>query len=210
MGEGTVSGGSYARIKVFGEAGFMDGVEAENITIFGNADVREVVVNKMTVFGNGRFKGAVQAKELRVNGEADFSQRVKADRVVINGSLQGTHGLDSEKFVSRGAFDLDYLNANDVEIFLWGRSRVKEIGAETVRVQTRSWFMFFHNLFGRQLQALEAETIEADRIYLEKTVAESVRGNEVRIGPGCKIKTVEYKDFIWIDPDAQVEQTVQI
>jgi cytoskeletal protein CcmA (bactofilin family) len=210
LGEGTVSAGQYADIKIMGIADFLDGVEAKNIRILGEAVLGEVKVFDIVVAGTARFKGSVQVDYIKVNGEADFNQTVKAQTFVVNGSVRAVQGIESEKFIARGNFETDYLNANDVEIYLAGRSRVREIGGESVRVHTKVWYMFFHNLFGKHFQELEVDTIEADRIYLEKTVAQSVKGNDVTIGPGCRIKLVEFKDSISIDKASQVEKTVQI
>ncbi len=210
MGDGSVSGGEYGKVRIFGDADFTDGVEAQSITIFGRARVQAVTSGEINVAGSDRFNGNVQAGKIKVNGKADFYQRVKTDEIVVNGSLTAKQGVESEKFVSRGAFTLNHLNANDVEIYLAGRSQVQEIGGENVRVYTEAPFMFWHNLFGRPFQRLDAGIIEADRIYLEQTVAETVRGNNICIGPGCKIKLVEYKDAVSIDKDALVDKSVQI
>ncbi len=39
---------------------------------------------------------------------------------------------------------------------------------------------------------LQTSIVEGDDIYLEHTIAEVVRGNNVTIGPGCEISVVEY------------------
>ncbi|HZW83328.1 MAG TPA: hypothetical protein VFF14_07935, partial [Candidatus Deferrimicrobium sp.] len=163
LGEGTVSGGQYADIKIMGTADFLDGVEAKAIRIMGEAVLGAVKASDIMVAGTARFKGPVHADSVKVNGEADFDQTVKAQTFVVNGSIRAVQGMESEKFIARGNFEANYLNANDVEIYLAGRSRVREIGGESVRVQTKAWYMFFHNLFGKHLQELAVDTIEADR-----------------------------------------------
>jgi cytoskeletal protein CcmA (bactofilin family) len=51
---------------------------------------------------------------------------------------------------------------------------------------------------------LEAEIIEGDEIMLENTTAKIVRGNNVMLGAGCDIGTVEYKSNYVKNGDARV------
>lgn len=52
--------------------------------------------------------------------------------------------------------------------------------------------------------------IEGDDIYLENTKADIVRGNKVKIGPGCQIGVVEYRDDFTHDSKALVKITTKI
>ena len=57
---------------------------------------------------------------------------------------------------------------------------------------------------------LEVETIEGDSVKLEATHAALVRGKKVKIGPKCKIDTVEYSESIEVDEDAKVKKQVKV
>lgn len=61
-----------------------------------------------------------------------------------------------------------------------------------------------------ELGTLTTSVIEGDEIYLENTVAETVRGATVTIGPKCKIGRVEYSGTCEIDPSATVDESVKM
>ena len=48
-------------------------------------------------------------------------------------------------------------------------------------------------LFKPLAKELTAEVIEGDKVEIEYTQADVVRGNHIKIGPGCKVDLVEYK-----------------
>jgi len=58
----------------------------------------------------------------------------------------------------------------------------------------------------RNTGMLTAESIEGDRVYLESTQADVVRGREVSIGPSCRIRRVEYSQSLQVDPTAEVAE----
>lgn len=211
MGEGSVSGGEYGKVKVMGSARFMDLVRAELISVYGSAELDDVDVQELKVAGSARFKGKLFGKVVKISGSVRVNGEIKSESITVNGQLRSDKGVETERFVSRGQFVLDSINANDVSMLLAGRCRVKEIGAENVDVANRGWWGLFHNLFSYpKYRDLEVETIEADRIYLENTSAKCVRGKDVRIGPGCRIGLLEYKDSHSVDSKARVEKVVQL
>ena len=63
--------------------------------------------------------------------------------------------------------------------------------------------------FGKEVGSLAAKVIEGDDIYLENTTADMVRGNKVKIGPGCQIGVVEYRDDFTHDPKATIKTTTK-
>ena len=48
--------------------------------------------------------------------------------------------------------------------------------------------------------------IEGDDIHLENTIADTVRGKRIAIGPGCRIGTVEYTETLSVHDDAEVKE----
>ena len=56
---------------------------------------------------------------------------------------------------------------------------------------------------------LVTDTIEGDDIYVEYTTAKTVRGNNVRIGDGCDIGLVEYKNSFELDKGSQIKEHVK-
>jgi cytoskeletal protein CcmA (bactofilin family) len=210
MGKGSVSGGEYRNIRVLGSGKFLDRVKAEKLTIYGSAEIWDIEIVEVKVFGSAKFKGNISAHSISVSGSAEFYGKIKSNNLVVNGYLKANQEIETETFTARGAFDIGSLNANDVEIFLNERSSVKEIGAESVRVSNKGLFSLVHSLIGNKKRELLVDTIEADRVYLERTRVQTVKGSEVRIGPGCWVKLVEYKDYLSVDKKSTVEKTVRI
>ena len=211
MGDGSIGGGKYRNINILGSGRIVASVEAESIKIMGDCHLEDVKGKEIKVTGTAYLNGGVTGGTISVSGTATAKGDISNQAVTINGELKAKN-ISTEEFVSRGSFELENLNANQVSISLWGNCRAHEIGAEKVEVGRGGlWlklYSFFHP-YGYGCH-LEVDTIEADRIYLEQTYAKSVRGNDVSIGPGCKISLVEFKDSVNIDKAAVVERTVQV
>ena len=57
---------------------------------------------------------------------------------------------------------------------------------------------------------LETTVIEGDLISLENTKADVVRGNDITIGDGCEIGTVEYTGKVTYSENAKIGQMTEI
>jgi len=64
--------------------------------------------------------------------------------------------------------------------------------------------------FGNNYVFLSVKSIEADEIQLENTVADVVRGENIVISNGCRIKLVEYTGVLNITGNAIVEEQRKI
>jgi cytoskeletal protein CcmA (bactofilin family) len=96
----------------------------------------------------------------------------------------------TEEFRSSGSVRIDGgLKAEEVDIDLGGTSKIPTIEAEEVRVKATGGFF-------RVRGELTAERIEGSEIELEATTAALVKGDEVHIGPHCRIDVVEAKELI--------------
>lgn len=231
MGEGCISSGSYNSVKVMGEGKILGDIEVGSMSIMGELESESSLkVGSLSVMGEGEFatveaqkisvmgtmkvEKTLRADYLKIMGTVEVKENIKAEEIEILGYLEGKE-LESEILNSRGSFDLESMNANDIRVKLAGPCNVAEMGGETIRVQyprIKKLFMDMLDilLFRKTKRAdLRAETIEADEIYLENTVAKSVKGNRIIIGTGCKITNIEYRDHLYIDQDSVVENSVQ-
>ena len=208
MGESFLSGGGYGKVKIMGSAWAQEDLEAEKIKVYGTAEFRGLKAGEVKVAGTVRFEGPLNVKVLDIAGSAEALATIKAQEINLYGSLTAKAEVSAERFVAKGTFELTSLNANDVNIELAEICSVGEIGAENVRVRPIS--MFSLSFFGAKDKTLRADTIEADHIELSNTVARTVKGNQVIIGPRCDIGTVEYRDSIKVDPRSTVKKQVKI
>jgi cytoskeletal protein CcmA (bactofilin family) len=147
------------------------------------------------------------AEAAKFRGEADIRGNLSAGSFDILGNLTVRGDCEAESLDVKGAFTIDgLLNADTIQVRLYGLSRAKEIGGEKIEIRRRSRLsrLLIPFVFSGSDSVLTAETIEGDDIYLEYTKAGCVRGNDVTIGPGCEIGTVEFKRHLLIDEDANV------
>ncbi len=121
----------------------------------------------------------------------------------------------AERFNAKGGFTIGgLLNADRVEIALYGDCRAREIGGSSIAVTVAKHGIYALDKLLRALTrnhpALAAETIEGDDVTLVRTTAAVVRGKRVVLGPGCVVALVEYSESCEVAPDAQVERRVQV
>lgn len=128
---------------------------------------------------------------------------------MVRGTLEVESDVNAERFTSWGAFNIrGLLNAGNVEIYLYGPCKVREIGGEKIVVRRNApgkFLKLIKTFFFAHGGGLEVEVIEGDEIYLEATRAKIVRGNKVEIGPECEIEVVEYLDELTVVPEAKVK-----
>jgi cytoskeletal protein CcmA (bactofilin family) len=194
-GVGTVKGSVKAeKVKVNGVVKVDGSLESQVVTIDGTAKITEnMAVGKLTV-----------------NGHASVGGRAKGEELQIKGLFTVSGDCEAEIFHAESHFSIGgLLNADDIDVKIYGECRVKEIGGQTIAVKIRE------SLIGSLLKPftktqLVTDLIEGDKIDLESTSAKIVRGNNVIIGPGCSIGLVEYTGEISVDKNASVSETKKV
>ena len=227
MGDGVVTGGSYGKVSIMGSGKVLGEMDAEHLPILGSlvtenhikvrvlsvsgdGNFKDVTAQEIGIMGNGKFTGRMETGKLTIAGNAEVAGDVKADEISIRGSLEAKN-VESEELNCHGTFEVETLNANNIKIKLGSNCRAEEIGGGTIQVRyprVRKILVDIGEilLFRKIKRAeLKADTIEADRIELENTVASSVKGSNIVIGPGCKIRNLEYREHVYIDSSAVVE-----
>ena len=146
-------------------------------------------------------------RRLEASGAAKFGGAVQANSIVFSGATTCGADVSAEDFRCSGICRIPgLLNAENVEFRLCGDSDVGDIGGSSILVRPehkRGLYRFRHN-------ELRTGTVEGDNVDLEYTVANTVRGNVVRIGPGCKVRRVEFSESLVVSPEAQVKEQVQV
>jgi cytoskeletal protein CcmA (bactofilin family) len=231
-GFGSMPGGKYKSVKIFGRGKITGDVECGDFVINGSGEmIGKVNCKQMFVNGSGELEGEVSTSVLKVRGAADFSGKVDAKDVSISGSATVNSGLDAqtikisggvkmkgdvnaEQFSSTGRFEIDgLLNAENVDVHLdWSTSKATEIGGETITVMsgTKGFSLISIVTLGTHNPRLEANLIEGEKIILENTTAKVVRGSHITIGDGCDIGLVEYKGTYHKSGSAKVGEEKKI
>ncbi|MDN3019437.1 polymer-forming cytoskeletal protein [Paenibacillus sp. BSR1-1] len=181
-------------------------VTADTARVNGNAKFKGTFESeKLTVEGTAKFEKNLNVKNLRVSGKASVGGSVKCEEIKLRGMLSVGEDCEAELFKGEYRFTIGgLLNADQVEIKIYGECKAKEIGGQTITVRQHKG-SFISALLKPIFKAqLETELIEGDKIDLENTIAKVVRGNQVRIGPNCQIGVVEYTDEFSQDKNAIV------
>lgn len=174
QGRGKAGGGVFHNVSIEGIATIDGHIECE----------------KYSVSGVCKSSGGIAANKIHIQGKSEIGGRTEAANCRLEGQVKIHGDCTCETFVANGAFSVDgLLNCDTAKIYLYGPSRVKELGASSVRVQAKPKIFGLHKMV-----KFHADTIEADDVLLENTVAKCVRGHRVHIGQGCEIGEVEYRE----------------
>ncbi|KMK75606.1 polymer-forming cytoskeletal protein [Alkalihalobacillus pseudalcaliphilus] len=228
-GSGSATGGEYDQVKISGSGRISGDIECEKflcngsskvegdiegvqITINGSTKVGGDVRSKETLKVNGStvIEGSVLYKEFKISGSSRILGDTSGEHLILRGSVKIEGDCEAEYAEFNGSFKIEgLLNADKVEIELNGRSYVKEIGGEIISV-TRTKSNLLDRLFKPLAKELTAEVIEGDKVEIEYTQADVVRGNHIKIGPGCKVDLVEYKGELDIHDNASVKEIKKV
>ncbi|KEK21669.1 polymer-forming cytoskeletal protein [Bacillus gaemokensis] len=207
-GSGSSSGGAYNKVKIRGEGTISNHVSCNEFKTYGTSDVRgDMTANSYIVYGDSEVQGDLHAEYVKVYGNAqvqndchinktkirgmfEVNGRLAGNFVDIKGGLTVKEDIEVEEFLLTGGLESEgLLNAENINISLrYEGSKVREIGGKKITVRKKARFIPFTSHTGN----LQTSIIEGDDIYLEHTIADIVRGNNVTIGPGCEISVVEY------------------
>jgi len=192
-GSGVVSG-NPVRTRMFKAAG--------SARVQGNLEADEA-----KVAGACSIEGDCRSKEFRSSGSTKIAGSLRADEVEASGSLQVEKDIEAKEFVASGRLDVGgnvraeefrasgsvriqgELTAEEVDIELGGSSNITTIRAQEIDVKATGGFW-------RGRGDLTSRRIEGQEVTLEATEADFVKGQEVHIGPHCRIGVVEAQELI--------------
>ncbi len=193
VGNGVVTGNPIKTIefKSAGSAKVQGPLQAEVARIAGSCSCDgDVTVEEFRSAGSTRIAGNLKAEEVEASGSLQVGGNVEAEEICSSGFLQVKGRVTAEEFRSSGSVRIDGgLKAEEVHIDLGGTSRIATIEAEEIEVKATGGFF-------RVRGDLTADRIEGREIELEATTAAYVKGDEVRIGPHCRIDVVEARDLV--------------
>ncbi|GER68319.1 hypothetical protein BpJC7_22930 [Weizmannia acidilactici] len=224
-GSGSYGGGAYGNVKVNGEAEIADPLDcrhfsirgeskvhgdtkAESVSVFGEAVMNGALrTDKASIFGTCQIGGDAEIRSSIVRGLLEVGGKYSGDKAEIKGLLAVKEDVEAETFISKGQFQIGgLLNAEEINITLrYKPSRAGEIGGKKITVRTQNGITDMLR-FHKKHVLLQAAAIEGDDIYLENTEADTVRGENIEIGPGCRIRYVEYRKKLKVAQDAVVKE----
>jgi cytoskeletal protein CcmA (bactofilin family) len=226
-GAGSVATGAYETVSVSGSATLTGDVECDALKVSGAADGRGTLkAGRIVVNGSLTYRGDADAQEVRVNGTATFGKLLRAGTLKVAGTVDVDGDLHATEVHSQGYVRVSgdceaerlkveggltvggLLNAGVIDITLYAKCDVRDIGGEAVLV--KSGRSGLHRLIAMLVplaeRRLTAESIEGDDVRLEQTTARVVRGKSVVLGPGCVVDLVEYTESYSAAPDAKVKE----
>jgi cytoskeletal protein CcmA (bactofilin family) len=226
-GSGSYPGGIYDKVSIRGEGTIVNDVESSVFHVYGTSEAREnVKTGSVKIMGEAEMKGDLAAtetlvmgtlmvgrnaslKKIKIFGMLEVGEKLSGDVATIKGSISVKGDVEYETFDSSGGFDIKgLLTADKVKIALrFGESNAEEIGGGKIIVKRKKNSIL---PFGKEEGTLTAKVIEGDDIYLENTTAEVVRGNTVKIGPGCQIGLVEYTTELKNDSSSTIKTKTKV
>ncbi|WP_438348879.1 hypothetical protein ACP8HI_25400 [Paenibacillus sp. FA6] len=228
-GNGSSGGGQYDKVKIMGDSMIYGDVECTLFKCTGTASVEGALKSgsvscqgnmkvhqglhseTITIQGDLEVLGDLSAGTLKVNGEIRVEGNMNVEKMKGQGTLVISGDCQAEEVMIRGSVDIgNMLNAEVIEIKLYGPSRAREIGGGKITINKAMMIPLIGKYSPGAYGAMQADSIEGDEIHLENTKASVVRGRNVYIGAGCEIGLVEYRDEYKQDNGAVVGQYQRI
>ncbi|MEK5082844.1 hypothetical protein [Bacillus sp. FSL H8-0515] len=207
-GEGVVGEElSAVSCRILGTGCFLGKAEAERLCVYGESEFKDnLAAGRVTIYGTMKVIGSLQFDRFKLKGLTEIGGNMTGESCDVKGQLSIKGDCETEMFRVTGCINVSgLLNAGDLKLGLsHDVSRVREIGGTSITVKRRAGF------FNRRKAKLMADLIEGDQIYLENTEAAVVRGNEVMIGPGCSIGTIEYTNKCKCDHHSKIKETIKL
>ncbi len=150
----------------------------------GNAHARE-----FHSAGSVKVNGRLEAQEIHGSGAVNIGGDMEGRECHFRGNLHVGGRTTAQEFHLAGAGTMGGpLEAREVHIELGDEVRVAAIIGTEIDVRRPAGFF-------RGRSTLQTEEVDGREVYLECTVAGRVTGEEVTIGPHCRIGVVEAREL---------------
>jgi cytoskeletal protein CcmA (bactofilin family) len=217
-GSGKVQGDLKTNdFRISGSGSVLGALDCVEGKISGSGKITSNVrADYFKISGNGKLEGDFRGKDFGVSGSSTILGGIYCESVRAAGSVTVDKNIEAEFVELSGGFRVQgMINADQVFIHTGGTCTVEEIGATKIIVSERPINMngiigWIAKTFGSSFGYLNVKSIEADEIQLENTVAEVVRGQNITIGNGCRIKVVEYSGTLNVMGNGIVDEQRKI
>ncbi|MBO4653588.1 MAG: hypothetical protein J5649_09770 [Lachnospiraceae bacterium] len=160
-------------------------------------------------YGNSAVRTKLQVSQhLSISGQFIGEGSIIAPVVRMNGTVSYSGPITAKEITAYGTLTLGQLDANAIHLGFSERGLCAGIkGKQIVLVPRKPGIlerMFLPPRSVNNTFLTVSEGITGDNIVLEHVITNTVSGNDVIIGPGCKVNKVYYRDHIYIDEAAFV------
>lgn len=217
FGDLEASGDLHAtRIRSFGDGEIHGRCSVKHLFTAGNLHIHDSLhAPSIRSFGNVIVNGQLTTTQLRIMGDLSVTGRVSCQRLRLWGNAMLDEDVVSEEVKLTGTCRIRGLvSAERIQIRSRGQCQLNEIGGAVIAIRSgwnedgcpnsRSFLNW------RCRGTTRVHLIEGDRIYLENTAADIVRGQTITLGSGCRIGTIEYTVNLTQHPSSEVECVQQV
>jgi cytoskeletal protein CcmA (bactofilin family) len=237
-GFGKLPGGTYQTVTISGNGEVEGDLQAKRVTLSGSAQIDgDVTTDDFRASGVSKIKGSLRARETSLSGSASIQGSLKSETLNFGGALAVGGNIAASTLCGEGVIQADAIEADEIELGIKGASEVRalsgkqiqvkagEIGAVSMSVSSKtSTSVFSHHITmsGETVSSVSqssmadtgeckftADQITGEDIDLAITHARCVEGHRVRIGPGCVIDKIQYRESLDIDPKATVKEQIK-
>ena len=238
-GSGQIAGGNYGVVHISGSGHYSGDIRCREVHASGSLKGEGSITVSEEFHVSGSFKGVgdLTASEVHISGSAAVGgavscreelhtsgsvrcQSITAKNIHVSGRVETAGDVEGDEVRISGSGTIGgLLNAENIEIkasdglAAGSRLLIGSIGGSKVRVTISGAGGFFRRVIGRNPRSVPfvvTETIEGDEIDIDSVSALRVSGQDVVIGSGCEIKSVEYSGSLIIEEGAVVGEQRKI
>lgn len=237
-GFGTLPGGTYQTVTISGSGEVEGDLQAKRITLSGSVQIDgDVTTDYFNASGVSKINGSLRAGETSLSGSASIQGSLKSQTLKFGGALDVGGNIAASNLCGEGAIQADAIEADEFELVVRGISEVRALSGKQIQVKAgnrgagsvsasskTSTSVFSHHITmnGVTISSVSqtstadtgeckftADQITGEDIDLAITHARCVEGHRVRIGPGCVIDKIQYRENLDIDPKATVKEQIK-
>jgi len=237
-GLGKLPGGNYQTVTISGSGEVQGNLRAERVTLSGSTRIDgDVTTDAISASGVSQIKGSLTVRNACFSGRASVQGSLKSETLQFGGALDVDGDINASTLCGDGAIQAGAIKADEVELGISGASEVHVLSGKKIKVKagergavsvsvsgktSSSVFAHHTTMSGATISSvsqtstadageckLTADEIVGDDIDLDVTDARRVEGKKVRIGPGCMIDKVQYRESLDVDPKATVKEKIK-
>ncbi|MEG0273769.1 MAG: polymer-forming cytoskeletal protein [Longicatena sp.] len=191
-GLGTISEGSYGRIKVEGVGKIRGNVEFETMEIEGtcNAD-QNLKGGLLNIEGMFKVKGDIRVKQLHIEGMLRTEDRkIYANEIRVEGMLKNSGEVNADRVIIEGCASINDLFGDEITI---------DYGYMGVR----GLFHFGHNKLFEKMN--RANNIECSKLTAQNLTCHSISATDIVLSSHCVVDTIYCNGTLRYDSTCRIK-----